>query len=1604
MSSKLFSLLVGLTLTTSTLSGAELRAIVPEKHLDLMFDYCMDCHNADTQKGKVNLEDLPLEVDTLQHAELWQKVLDVLNSGEMPPENKRQPEKVAKADFLEDLAKTMVLARKKLSDSGGQITMRRLNRREYQNTIKSLTGVSLNVESLPADGGAGSFDTVGASQFISSDQFEQYLELGRTAVDEAFARHSAMAKPSTVFRVEPEKTVNVEHLEMIKKMEERLAQVKPWMDSVDKAVKAPENEAIMAQFRQEHPDIDTHAFRIYRMSNRLKGVMELKHFGGDPDSAMNFYQLDYRTKYESLKYFAELPHNERGTYLRYTSGIVRLDIPSPKERSKLVPGKYKVRFKAGIVESTPIERHFIEVGHPRRTSPVPSGFANPPLSVHQVTGTIENPQVIESIVEVSIDGPKEFGIQERMPKDFKARMQKHHADRRKNGHGTPPALWVDWIELEGPIQENQSPKLEITRVEPEKTINPANEKIIKKAEATQDRFKQWKKGVDEAAKSPENQAIIAEIRKKNRLIDHPNRFYIFAEHFKNVPSPKDFGFLDFQKAAAADPSRSKNLALLKHYASLPHRDTGTYLKLTHGTGRVIVAPKKMPVGDYIFRVRLGTVKGTPAARKFIEIGHPQRDIESRDWGLKGKPISVHQVTGTIEAPQIMEIPIEVRSDTTREFAVQEKQPNNANLKTLWNEHNQLKAENGYGHPPAIWVDWVELEGPHDPNRLKTWKQRREVEHHANAKVGGTYNDYFKGGHDKAQSFLKTGKPQKDIVDEDRAHFVIREFENKGPSYRRYLDSNLTKSGSLLGFSYKQEFIALPPEHPSGWSKTQHIVDTLPAGHYKLRFSVGALQSTEKKRHFVSIGAVPAKDQFNLLDTFQVSGTVDNPQVIEVPVQLSKNGPRKFAVRERGDPKAMQARMLSAIKETGLGLTPALWIDWVEWEGPLPSAKPKMFKQRRQAEKYATAKVKRKYESYFKAGYDAALAFQKDGIPRPAVGVKDLDEAKFRIRRYEMEAASQLRYLNDPLTKSGSLLGVFDRNGNLNSEEFIEISMDPLGFKKKSKPLPLGKYRVRVRMGSVEGTSPDRHFAVLGSVSNGGSRNVDGDGFNLLETFQVTGTTSAPQVFETTVELSLNGSRKFSLREKSNLMADTLRGKREIYKGGMAAPPALWVDWVEWEGPLQDKVQDDGLVSILQNNLSGTVDTEEERARSIFQRFCMEAFRQVDPDPMFIDQLVGLYKRRITAGDSFDVAIRTPLSVILASPGFLYLDEPNMKESKRPLNDRELAVRLAYFLWSSPPDARLFALAKRNELSNPATLRAEVDRMIADPRSEEFVAGFVHQWLHMERLDFFQFDTKLHREFDESVRASARKEVYESFALLLRDQERGHIGKLLKSDYVMINGLLGTYYGIDGVSGDHFRKVSLPADSPRGGLLGTAAVLAMGSDGIESSPVERGAWVLRYLLNDPPPPAPPNVPQLSRLADKPLTARERVLAHQEEPQCASCHRKIDPIGFGLENFTAAGKWRTEDKHGKKTYDIDPSGKFHKGPEFSGYFEMRDLIAQKENDFARGFTEHLIGYGLGRPFGFTDEDLANEITSAAKKEDHSVSAFVHALVQSKAFITK
>ncbi|MDA7518166.1 DUF1592 domain-containing protein, partial [bacterium] len=1092
-----------------------------EKHFDFIENYCLDCHDSASEKGKVNLEEISFKITNIQEAELWQKVLNSLNSGEMPPEKKTQPEQKEKADFLDALAKTMVEARRSLSDSGGEITMRRLNRREYQNSIEALLGVQVDVNSLPSDGGGSSFDTEGSSLFISSDQIEQYLKLGRGAIGEWFERRSTMGQDAKVFRVEPEKTVNVRNLEIIKRLEDTYRKKwLPWKEGVDKAADAPENQEIVAALRKKHPDYDSNPTLKYKKADDLKGAPDPRDYGGsDPINAVAALYSPYQRYHSYMKHYTELPHNDRGAYLKLSRGIQRLDLrPDPKD---VPPGAYKLRIQVGAVKGSDPSRHFIEIGHPQNLNGTSPGFTQL-LSTQPVSGTIENPEIIEVNVAIGASTPREFGIQERQPKSGKLLRKEFDRHKQKNGYGTPPAIWVDWMELEGPIPDVAMTESR-TRVEPEKTINPANEKQIAQIEDEYARFTKWKKGVDEAAKSPENQALIAEIRKTDRLIDHPNRFYAFADRLKGMPNPKDFGFRDSQKAAGGDPAADRrNLAYHKHYAALPHRGRGSYLKLAHGTGRVIVAPKKLPPGNYTLRVAAAAVDGSPASRRFIQVGHPQRVIASRNWGLAGPAISTHQVSGSIKNPQVIEIPLEVGTDTIKEFAIQEKQPNTGNLKELWDAHNVFKKENGYGHPPAIWIDWVELEGPHSPKAF-TWTQRREVEEHANKKVGGTYNGYFKGGHELAQKFLKTGKRQKGITDEQEAKFRIRTFKENGPSFRRYLNDPLTKKGSFLTISNvnKSEFIALPPEHPSGWLKTKHVIDSLPLGDYKLRFRIGAIKGTPTERHFVDFGAAPDKDQFNHLATFQITGSTAEPQTIEVPVTLTRDGPRKFALREKRDPKNDQKRYRAARKKTGVGPTPALWIDWVEWEGPL------------------------------------------------------------------------------------------------------------------------------------------------------------------------------------------NSSRGDSAGD----------------------------DWWMTEASEPD---------------------EAPRARTILKKFAFKAFRGVEAEDDFLDRLVKIHEARRAAGNSFEDAIELPLGIVLASPGFLYFNEPSDGSERRELNDRELAVRLAYFLWSAPPDKELLDLASRSELSKAEVLRQQVDRLIADSRSDEFVSGFLHQWLDMERLDFFQFDTNLHREFDESTRSAARR--------------------------------------------------------------------------------------------------------------------------------------------------------------------------------------------------------------------------------------------------------
>ena len=456
----------------------------------------------------------------------------------------------------------------------------------------------------------------------------------------------------------------------------------------------------------------------------------------------------------------------------------------------------------------------------------------------------------------------------------------------------------------------------------------------------------------------------------------------------------------------------------------------------------------------------------------------------------------------------------------------------------------------------------------------------------------------------------------------------------------------------------------------------------------------------------------------------------------------------------------------------------------------------------------------------------------------------------------------------------------------------------------------------------------------------------------------------------------------------------------IKQNGVIPDPELWIDWVEWDGPLPTPTDRDAISQIVGADVSET----SESARRIIERFTVLAFRGRQPDADFMERLLRIFDSCRQSGNSFEESLKVSLSTVLASPGFLYLSEARGQSEPHDLTPLELACRLSYFLWSAPPDEPLLSLAHSGDLKRPEVLAQQVDRMIASEKSRDFVTGFTHQWLGMDRLDFFQFNTRLYPEFDESIKAAAKDEVFANVEHLLRNQ--GRLSSLLKSDFIVTNGLLAHYYGIEGVTGDQFRPVSLPANSPRGGLLGMVAILAIGSNGETTSPVERGAWVLRKLLNDPPPPAPPNVPQISRLEGQLITTRERLRAHQEDAQCASCHRKIDPIGFGLENFNAVGFWRTEDNYvkpgvGSKQWTIDPAGAFHNGPAFKTYFELRDLIAAREDAFARGFSQALIEYALGRAYSFSDEELAARLVTQAKAQSFSLRTFVHTLVASPEF---
>jgi hypothetical protein len=608
-------------------------------------------------------------------------------------------------------------------------------------------------------------------------------------------------------------------------------------------------------------------------------------------------------------------------------------------------------------------------------------------------------------------------------------------------------------------------------------------------------------------------------------------------------------------------------------------------------------------------------------------------------------------------------------------------------------------------------------------------------------------------------------------------------------------------------------------------------------------------------------------------------------------------------------------------------------------------------------------------------------------------------------------AYEKRYLEQPHLDTGAYLTLpgAGRSSYANNWFTLRIPDD----------WPPGDYVVRIRAGATPQAPAERRFIEFGQAP--WPQDVPA-----TSTHAVLGTIDAPAVIEIpyVVLAKHDGrSRMLFIRERGagQLPRAVARFKEAQKANGVGPELAIWIDWFEIER-LPDRASEvpPGLRALGIPLDDRGASLPPAAIKAAVGRFVLEAYRGVSVPRGYLDRLMAAYTARRRGGLTHAAALEETLASVLASPRFLYHAEPERSgdDGDDTLDGQKLACRLAYLLWGGPPDATLRQRAMRESqaagLGDAAVLDEECRRLLDDPRVHGFVVPFVSQWLSMERLDFFQFSHATYPRFDAAAKESARREVHETFADLLRSN--GRLGDLLKSDSIVVNGLLAEYYGIDGVVGDEFRRVSVPPGNPRGGLLGMAAIHAMGSDGEHTSPVERGAWVLRKLLDDPPPPAPPNVPQVARLVGKSLTTQERLVAHQEEPQCANCHRRIDPPGLALENFDAVGQWRTEDSytpvdaHGqanpalKKTWPIEVAGRFYGGSSFVGFDGFRDAAAAREKDFACGFAKALVEYALGRPCGFRDEPLVETIVARAEAKHFAMREFIHALVQSEAFRSK
>jgi hypothetical protein len=426
-------------------------------------------------------------------------------------------------------------------------------------------------------------------------------------------------------------------------------------------------------------------------------------------------------------------------------------------------------------------------------------------------------------------------------------------------------------------------------------------------------------------------------------------------------------------------------------------------------------------------------------------------------------------------------------------------------------------------------------------------------------------------------------------------------------------------------------------------------------------------------------------------------------------------------------------------------------------------------------------------------------------------------------------------------------------------------------------------------------------------------------------------------------------------------------------------------------------------------------TPADAAKKILDAFVPRAFRRPARTGE-VEQYMTLFRAALVRKEPFDLAIQHALQAVLVSPHFLFRrEQPNTSPGPRLLGDFEVASRLSYFLWGSMPDKTLFELAEQGKLQDPETLKAQVSRILTaatqrrdqdkvrvvpDAKLTEFATRFVEQWLGTRELGRdIRPDPKLFPQFqDAEIRAAIRYEPILFFQELIASNLS--LLNLLDSKFTFLNSALVRFYGLDIPKlRQQPTKQDLPENSHRGGLLGMAAVAAVSSYPNRTSPVLRGKWVLESLLGTPPPPPPPNVPELEEAheGEAPKTLRERLMQHRQNPACASCHDRIDPIGFGMENYDVLGRWRTEDA-GKP---IDAKGVLPDGTAFDGPDELRKVLLARKNLFIRHLTSKLLGYALGRGLTLEDSCTVDAIVAELEKNEYKAQTLIQGIVMSVPF---